>query len=90
MTADASLPPADARCAGVLRRTDGVFAAMADAAAGDYLPPALTDEAIADLRAARAEVERLRGALRWVMDVGDRAAVDVAHEALGDAAEWHP
>lgn len=36
------------------------------------------------------DVERLRAALRRVMDVGDRAAVRVAHEALGDEAEWKP
>ena len=32
----------------------------------------------------------MRNALRQVMDVGDRSAVAVAHEALGAAAEWHP
>ena len=45
---------------------------------------------IDDYRVQSAEVDRLREALRRVMDVGDRAAVDVAFRALGDEAEWAP
>lgn len=56
-----------------------------DKATAEFIAHARTDvPALVD------EVERLRAGLHRVMNVGDRAAVGAAYEALGGAAKWTP